>query len=148
MVGKSNIEKLTEAIFPWKFIFAQIWAKRAQNGPKIRVLGFFEIFCNIRFSWKWSNMKTNTIIDISPTHPPKFWVSSCQPIKLQEVNDEVYSLYADKHGGHLQGDTIILGECNQTCPKYPKVCISLEYLHNCMGDEIDFLPADKHNICL
>ena len=93
-------------------------------------------------------MKTNTIIDISPTHPPKFWVSSCQPIKLQEVNDEVYSLYADKHGGRLQVDTIILGECNQTCPKYPKVCISLEYLHNCMGDEIDFLPADKHNICL
>ena len=26
----------------------------------------------------------------------------------------------------------------------PKVCISLQYLQKSMGDEVDFLPADKH----
>ena len=59
------------------------------------------------------------------------------------MNDEVYFLPADKH---RKGDSIILGECNQACPKYPKqVCISLQYLHKRMGDEVDLLPADKHN---
>ena len=60
------------------------------------------------------------------------------------MNDEVYFLHADKHRDLLQGDTIILGECNQACPKYPKsVCISLQYLHKSMGDEDDFMPVDK-----
>ena len=45
-----------------------------------------------------------------------------------------------------KGDSIILGGCNQACPKYPKqVCKSLQYLHKNMGDEVDLLPADKHN---
>ena len=35
MVDSSNIEKLTESFFPGKFIFAQIWAEKTQNGPKI-----------------------------------------------------------------------------------------------------------------
>ena len=34
--------------------------------------------------------------------------------------DEVHFLHADKHRSFLQGDTIILGESNQACPKYPK----------------------------
>ena len=59
------------------------------------------------------------------------------------MNDEVYFSHADKH---RKGDSIILGERNQACPKYPKrVCISLQYLHKSIGDEVDLLPADKHN---
>ena len=38
----------------------------------------------------------------------------------KEVNNEVYFLHADKHRGLPQGDTIMLGECNQECPKYRK----------------------------
>ena len=54
-------------------------------------------------------------------------------------------LHADKHRSLLQGDTIILGECNKACPKYPKqVCISLECSHKSIGDEVEFLPPDKH----
>ena len=53
-------------------------------------------------------------------------------------------MHEDKHRGLPQGDTIILGECNQACPNYPKqVCISLQYSHKIMGNEVDFLPADK-----
>ena len=40
MVGNSNIEKLTEASVPGKFILGPNLDKRAQNGPKIRFLGF------------------------------------------------------------------------------------------------------------
>ena len=43
MVDNSNIEKLTKPSFPGKFIFAQIWAKRAQNDSKI---GFFYFLKN------------------------------------------------------------------------------------------------------
>ena len=54
-------------------------------------------------------------------------------------------MHADKHRSLLQGDTINLGECNQAFPNYPKqVCISLQYLHKSMRDEVEFLPADKH----
>ena len=62
------ILKLTEPFFPGKFIFTQIWAKRAQNGTKI---GFFDILKNlvISFSWKQPKMKANIIIDISPSIP-------------------------------------------------------------------------------
>ena len=35
----------TEPFFPGKFMLAQIWTKRAQNGPKIGFFGFFEKFC-------------------------------------------------------------------------------------------------------
>ena len=54
-------------------------------------------------------MKTNIVIDISPTYLVKFWVSSygpkcCQPIKLQDSlkcnivrkNVTPYFLHADK----------------------------------------------------
>ena len=57
------------------------------------------------------------------------------------MNDKVYFLHADRHRSFLQLDTIILGEWNQACPKYP---ISMKYLHKSMGDEVDFLLADKH----
>ena len=46
MVDNQNIEKLTEHFFPGKFIFAQIWAKKVQNSPKIEFFGFFEKFCH------------------------------------------------------------------------------------------------------
>ena len=53
----------------------------------------------------------------------------------------MYFWHADKHQVRLQGDTIILGVCNQACLKYPKqVYISPEKYE---GD-VDFLPADKH----
>ena len=35
--------------------------------------------------------------------------------RKKEVNDEVHFLHADKHRSLLQGDTIILDECNQAC---------------------------------
>ena len=35
----------------------------------------------------------------------------------EEVNDEVYFWYADKHRSLLQVDTIIFGVCNQAFPK-------------------------------
>ena len=61
------------------------------------------------------------------------------------MNNEVYFLHADKHRSLLQGDTMILGESNQACPKYPKqVCISLQYIDKSTGDEVDALPTDKH----
>ena len=52
MVGNSNIEKLTEPFIPGKFIFGPNLGKRAQNGPKIGFLGYFEKFCDVSFSWK------------------------------------------------------------------------------------------------
>ena len=40
----------------------------------------------------------------------------------KEVNDEVYFWHADKHRSLLQADTIILGVCNQACPKFAYLC--------------------------
>ena len=59
------------------------------------------------------------------------------------MNDEVYFW-------PLQVDTIILGVPSQACPKYPKyeICISLQYLKKNVGDEVDFLLADKHESLL
>ena len=89
MVDNSNIEKLTELFFPGKFIFVQIWAKRTQNDSKIGFYGLFKKFCYVSFSWKYSKVKTNIVIDISTKLLAKFWVSKfepkcCQPIKLQD----------------------------------------------------------------
>ena len=41
-------------------------------------------------------------------------------ISPEKHGDEVVLLPADKHENFLQGATIILGLCNQACPKYPK----------------------------
>ena len=49
MVDNVNIEKLTETFFQEKSFLVQIWAKRAQNGPKIGLFGFFEKFCHVSF---------------------------------------------------------------------------------------------------
>ena len=38
----------------------------------------------------------------------------------KEVNYELCFLHAYKHQSLVQVDTIILGVCNQACPKYPK----------------------------
>ena len=66
------------------------WQNFGENGPKIGFFGFFGKF-GISFSWKWSKMKTNIVIDISPQilYLTKLWLSSyepkcCQPIKLQD----------------------------------------------------------------
>ena len=50
MVGTLNIEKLTEPIFPGKFIFGPNLGTRAPNEPKIGSLGFFEKFGDVSFS--------------------------------------------------------------------------------------------------
>ena len=78
-------------------------------------------------------MKTNIVTDISSPIPnvAKFWFSrydqnavsqsNCRIFKMyylkEEVNDEVYFWYADKHRSLLQVDTIIFGVCNQAFPK-------------------------------
>ena len=66
------------------------------------------------------------------------------------MNDEVYFWHADKHLSLLQVDTIIF-ECVQPgMPKVPKIrslhifAISPEK----HGGEVDFLPANKHEISL
>ena len=58
----------------------------------------------------------------------------------------MYFWHADKHGSLLQVGTIIFSVYKQAWPMYPKleVYISLQYLQKCMGDEVDFLPADNH----
>ena len=45
---------------------------------------------------------------------------------MKEVTDEVYLWHADKHQSFLHGDTIILDERSQACPKYSK--LSSQYL--------------------
>ena len=56
VVDSRNIWKLTEPFFTEKFFFAQIWAKRAQNGPKLSLFRIYEKFCDFVichcFSWK------------------------------------------------------------------------------------------------
>ena len=49
MVDNSNIEKPTKPFFLGKFIFTQIWAKRAHNGPKIVFLDFLKNFVMLVF---------------------------------------------------------------------------------------------------
>ena len=49
MVDNSNIEKLTEPFFPWKFIFCPNLGNRAQNGPKIGFWGFLKNFVMLVF---------------------------------------------------------------------------------------------------
>ena len=47
MVDNSNIKKTDYAFFfSGKLISAQIWAKSAQNGPKIGFFRFFEKCCH------------------------------------------------------------------------------------------------------
>ena len=62
------------------------------------------------------------------------------------MGDEVVPLSANKHKNFLQGDSNLLGVCNQACPKYPKnkFAISLKYLKENRKNEVYFLLADKH----
>ena len=108
-------------------------------------------------------MKTS-IVNISPPISclAKFcflnnWPNCCWPIKLQ--NSLKYNLFrkkwvikvnfwhADKYQSFLQVYTIILGFCNQACPKHPQyqVCVFLQYAKNRknMGHEVDFLLLDR-----
>ena len=83
-------------------------------------------------------METNIVVDISPLIPylAKFFFSGVRShhaqstqknkftISLQylkeNVKDEVDFLPADKRQRFLQVNAIILGMCDQACPKYPK----------------------------
>ena len=72
-------------------------------------------------------MEANIVTDISPaiSYLEKFWFSSygpkcCQPIKLQDSLNVISQERSNKHRSLLQGDAIILGVCNQACPKRPK----------------------------
>ena len=117
---------------PGKFIFAKIGAKRAQNGPPNIFFWIFWKILYVSFSWKYSKMKTNIFIDISPTYLAKFLSygpKCCQPMKFGDsLNCNIlrkkwmisYILHADKHWSLLQVDTITFGECNQACTKNPK----------------------------
>ena len=102
-------------------------------------------------------MKINIVIDISPLIPylAKFWVSSygpkcCQPIKLHysltcntsrkkllmnfifdmKINIEVFYKLMLSFWKHFQSTQISLH--------------ILQYLPKSMGDNVDYLPADKH----
>ena len=85
MVDSWNILKLT-VFFPGKFVFAQIWAKRAQYGPKFVFFVFFLKNFVISLSWKQAKIETNVAVDIEllisgfSSYGPKY----CQPIKLQD----------------------------------------------------------------
>ena len=102
-------------------------------------------------------MKTNIFINISPPIPylEIFWVSSygpkcCQPIKLMNVNHDVYFWHTDKHRSLLQVDTYHFG-CvarHAQSTQNIKFAISLQYLKKEVSDEIDFLHAVKHESLL
>ena len=59
------------------------------------------------------------------------------------MNDKICFWQADKHRSLLQIDIIILGECNQACPKYPNNFTYLAISPEKHGGEVDFLAADK-----
>ena len=77
--------------------------------------------------------------------------SNCSILQnvISQEGRELWSWFlAYRSTSFLQVGTIILGVHDQVCWKYPKqeVCISLQYLHRNLGNEIHFLPADKHNL--
>ena len=77
--------------------------------------------------------------------------SNCSILQnvISQEGSEWWSWFlAYRSTSFLQVGTIILGVHDQVCWKYPKqeVCISLQYLHRNLGNEIHFLPADKHNL--
>ena len=141
------------SFFSGKFIFSQ---KRAQNIPKMEFFGFFWNILSLVFLE--NNLKWKLILLLS-----KFWLLSCglkcsQPIKLQdslkcniwrkEWMMKFIFWHAGKNRSLLQDDTIILGVCNQSWPKYPQ-SKKFGYLCNisriAWGEhEVDFLPANKH----
>ena len=119
--------------FLFSVYFAQIWAKRTQNGPKM-FFGFLKNFV-ISFSWKWSKRKTNFLVDLSTpiSYLAKFWFSSygpkcnqiagflkCHISRKKWIMRFIFGIYADKNRNLLQVDSIILSVCNQACPRYPK----------------------------
>ena len=105
-------------------------------------------------------MKTNIVIDISPTYLAKFWVLSygpncCQPIKLQyslkcnivrkkwmiksifcmQINIEVFCKVI------VSFSVCVARQAQST--KTNQFTISLQYLEENMKDEVYFLPLDK-----
>ena len=70
------------------------------------------------------------------------------------MGDKVEFLLADKRKGFLQVESITLRVHSQACSKYPRevsleyLKVSLEYLQKNVGDEVDFLLSDKHQIFL
>ena len=63
-----NMKKLIEPFFPGKFIFVQIWEKKAHNVPQNRVFGTaWKIL--LVFLGKKPKLKTVIVTDISPNSP-------------------------------------------------------------------------------
>ena len=121
---------------------------------------FFEKF-GISFSWKYSKLKTNVVVDISAPIPylAKFWFSSygpkcCRPIKLQDTlkcnisRKKWIMKFIFWHADKQKFSTswyCYFGCSLPAMPKVPKIS-----LHTCnisrktRGMKFIFLPAEKH----
>ena len=90
MVNNSNIEKPTEPFFQENSFLPKFGQKGPRMAPKQFFVNFLKNFIMLVFLGNnIEKMKTNIVIDISPTYLAKFQVSSygpkcCQPIKLQD----------------------------------------------------------------
>ena len=145
------------ALFPGKFFFDQIWAKRAQNVPK----AFWKIL-SLVFPGNGLKLKANIVIDISPPVPYlAIWSSSygsrcCWLIKLQ---DSLKCNISRKKwmtkfifGMHINIEVfykLILSfwVCIARHPQSTqnnKFAISLQYIKEEVSDDVDFLYADQH----
>ena len=65
------------------------------------------------------------------------------------MSDNVDFLYVDKHESLLRINTMILGGMlnHSQSSQNSKFSMSLQYLEKEVRDEVDFLHADKHQIC-
>ena len=72
---------LTKKLMEW----AGFWCVDMMS-HKIWFFGYFEKLPVTSFSWKQSKIKTNIVMDISSPIPylVKFWISSYEPVKLQD----------------------------------------------------------------
>ena len=139
IVDNWNIQKLTEAFFPGKFFFFSNLGKKGPKLPKIRFFGLSEKFCCYFFSQ--NNLKWKLILLLIFHHQSHMWQNSGFWVIGQNVvgqsnyrilwnvisqersgwlSGEVYFWHLGKQLSFLQVDTIILGVCSQTFPRYPK----------------------------
>ena len=65
---------------------------------------------------------------------------------MQEANDEVEFLHADKHGRLLQIDTMVLMGMvkHSQSSQSSKFTMSSQYLQKKVRDDVDSLYADEH----
>ena len=128
---------MTEPFFSGKVIFAQIWAKRDQNGPKIEFFGFFEKFyhyyqfvCAKPVMSKVFKIRSFHISTISPeNHEGWGWIF-CLEIKTKVSYKLIISL--------------CVGIASHAQSAQNKFAISSQYFKENVKDKVDFLPGDKH----